>query len=1110
MNMNICKTLKHSALYLSLIAIIGGCDVTDDEIDGEGSTSQEGDAVVVDFPIAYIQRPVPVGLLDDDDTVMNILPENILEPSESRAGAVLVLKDRASVSAGSRIITEGIFPGIPGETPDDPTTEPLYDVRDLSANTDGSKLVFSMRAPLDENLDDDDPDQPTWNIWEYDLLNDTLTRVIESNILAAKGHDRFPIYLSNDDIVFSSSRQQNSRAMMPNLNRPQYTYVTEAEDDSRAFTLHRIDETRTEITQISYGKGHDIQPTLLNDGHILFLRGDDTSGRNGNRLSLYRMNPDGSDVSLYYGYHSDSGTSPDENSGALTKPIQMQDDRILVTFKPRETSLFGGDIYSVDGENYIDLTAPVASNLGATGPAETSLSVAEVILEAQSPHGYFNSAYPMYDGTNRLLVSWMPCLVQGYRINTYVQTVGTTDEDDDTPVQYFLIDVDGNYVDRDGDVIPAETDDSVAPPVPLPIVPVEITAEEITSLPCSSDTFENPEITPSEPQFGIWVYDLDSQTQDPVVIANELGTIYTEAIVLGSKPSSIFVADEIDDPTLRSELRDENLGVIHIRSVYDLDGVDTTPNGIIAMADPVATSPDTRPVRFVRFIEEANQPHEDDYNIDDNIVGGRTNNPGRSIVGYAQVHPDGSVKTKVPANTALSMEFLDINGRRVGGALGQRHRNWINVVPGEVRECNGCHTAASTSPHGRRDAEAESVNPGNINGLPFSNTLLTNHIGSPFANSSPPVSPNVGETMAEYFVRAKRSVSGEYDPLALSLDLQDIDDWTDPAVDGAVPSEPICVNYIDLPQPADPDDLIELESPVRLAKCSELVDANSDLISPQDGCFTQWEADCRIVIDYPDHIQPIFELTRVGIDPENGEQIDTTCINCHSTADPDGLVQVPAPGGDTPYQLDFMPYVSLKADQANNEFYFQSYDEFLFNGDDREELEVLNADGTDLEDKTALVFDANGVQQFQMTNLLDINGIETFEFLDLAGDTQCVSQADGDANPDFTQALNFDIDPAGVAINCLRFLCTSDDDSMEIFDIDGNCVEREPVIETLLQERYFSPNGANNGTNQKFFNAFGEGGAHANWLTPAEIKLFSEWLDMGGQYYNEIFKALDD
>jgi hypothetical protein len=42
--------------------------------------------------------------------------------------------------------------------------------------------------------------------------------------------------------------------------------------------------------------------------------------------------------------------------------------------------------------------------------------------------------------------------------------------------------------------------------------------------------------------------------------------------------------------------------------------------------------------------------------------------------------------------------------------------------------------------------------------------------------------------------------------------------------------------------------------------------------------------------------------------------------------------------------------------------------------------------------------------------------------------------------------------------------------------------------------------GANAST--AFFSKFDTGGTHAGYLTPAELRLIAEWLDIGAQYFN--------
>jgi hypothetical protein len=39
----------------------------------------------------------------------------------------------------------------------------------------------------------------------------------------------------------------------------------------------------------------------------------------------------------------------------------------------------------------------------------------------------------------------------------------------------------------------------------------------------------------------------------------------------------------------------------------------------------------------------------------------------------------------------------------------------------------------------------------------------------------------------------------------------------------------------------------------------------------------------------------------------------------------------------------------------------------------------------------------------------------------------------------------------------------------------------------------------------RFFSRFATGGTHAGYLSPAELRLISEWVDIGAQYFNNPF-----
>ncbi|MEJ0008501.1 MAG: hypothetical protein WDM77_19600 [Steroidobacteraceae bacterium] len=48
-------------------------------------------------------------------------------------------------------------------------------------------------------------------------------------------------------------------------------------------------------------------------------------------------------------------------------------------------------------------------------------------------------------------------------------------------------------------------------------------------------------------------------------------------------------------------------------------------------------------------------------------------------------------------------------------------------------------------------------------------------------------------------------------------------------------------------------------------------------------------------------------------------------------------------------------------------------------------------------------------------------------------------------------------------------------------------------------------NAGNARGSTQFFNEFATGGTHAGYLSPAELRVLSEWLDIGAQYFNNPF-----
>jgi hypothetical protein len=217
------------------------------------------------------------------------------------------------------------------------------------------------------------------------------------------------------------------------------------------------------------------------------------------------------------------------------------------------------------------------------------------------------------------------------------------------------------------------------------------------------------------------------------------------------------------------------------------------------------------------------------------------------------------VKIKVPANVAFQFSIVDANGRRISPV----HGNWLQLRPGETRECNGCHqpaTQANPQSHGRSGLFA-SVNPGApATGQPF------------FTGGLSTISPDQGETMAQ--ARARQSCSGSSSrcgDLNLSMAPTFTDVWTDPTQ-----------------RTPDPD-IINLS----------YADTSFTTLPPTmpTACNTTWASTCRIVINYTQHIQPLWDKVRQVVDPNtNAVLADNTCARagCHDTTDAMAAAMVPA------------------------------------------------------------------------------------------------------------------------------------------------------------------------------------------------------------------------
>jgi hypothetical protein len=249
-------------------------------------------------------------------------------------------------------------------------------------------------------------------------------------------------------------------------------------------------------------------------------------------------------------------------------------------------------------------------------------------------------------------------------------------------------------------------------------------------------------------------------------------------------------------------------------------------------------------------------------------------------------------------------------------------------------------------------------------GVPFSHTLAAPLTTMSGTTLEPFIPTAAGETMAQ--ARMGWSCANDHPPCAQMLPSVDViytDVWTDPAQ--ATPGTPIFYRY---------DDATQFTTPFPTSAL----------------CITAWAANCRIQINYPEHIQPLWDAPRPNPAVAG---VNHTCTQggCHSPVNAMGTAQEPAG------HLDL-----TKTASANDAQESTSYQQLLF------------------PHNTVIM----GVQQ-------------TF-------------------GP------------------------------------------------------YMNAGSANGGLSSQFLTRFAadSGTTHASYLSPSELRLLSEWLDIGAQYFNNPFDPM--
>ena len=548
MDTGLIKIARCIPAALLILSSISGC--TGGSSSGGNITlatsDQTGDPVVLEIPIAYIVRPLPESAAD------------LRDPLQFSPGAKLIVRERADTTADDIDVTRQIAAIVAVEEGVSADTITV-DIRGLESSYDGSSLIFAARAvaePVVANID-----RTTWNLWTFDLEKMEAQYLIPSRIKRNEGvetgggHDIAPHFLSDDRIVFSSTRHVASQARQLNEGRIQIFAPLAEGENQPAVVLHIYDPKLrdTEFKQISFNQGHDLDPVVLSSGEIVFSRWNNGSS---DHISLYRINPSGHTLSPLYGYHSQQ-TGTEGVAIEFTQARELDDGRLVSVVKSFSPDSFGGEIVIIDATAHSDLNQPLQIAQGSGALGHESLTETEIRTDGLlSRGGQYGSVYPLRDGTQRLLVTWSDCRIIDEQANTADQANPSA----------------GDY------------------------------------LPCTLQP-DNSDQAP--PLYGAWIYDPVADTQRPVVLGRE-GFLISEFIAAEPRdfPDLVPQADNFD-----ASLAIENSGRLLIDSVYDLDGIDNSPLGIAQHGHPGTAAYAERPARFLRVVQPVPIPDRDIFDI---------------------------------------------------------------------------------------------------------------------------------------------------------------------------------------------------------------------------------------------------------------------------------------------------------------------------------------------------------------------------------------------------------------------------------------------------------------------------------------------------------------
>ena len=364
--------------------------------------------------------------------------------------------------------------------------------------------------------------------------------------------------------------------------------------DEPAFVLHVMNADGSDIHQISFNQSHDLDPTVLDDGRVVFTRWDnarrprrneplhDASGRH--RTCSCSTAPTATTPAPTARDGPVPRPAPDAGRPACWSARSRSPRRARRRPARRSTSA-----------NYVENTQPTAPNAGVLpGPAQVP-ATANVVTDGRrvlSPGGRYQSAFPLRDGTGRMLVSWTP--------------------------------------------VPAARG-------------------QRRSCPARPSRLAATAATPAPPLYGIWIYDPRQRHPAAGGDAQSKASCITDIVALQPRALPPVLLDRVAGVDFDAGSRRPKASASSTSAASTTSTARTPrPGGIAALARPAADDGRRSARRASCASRRRSACRTATYATSDGSAFGVTSAFGmREILGYAPIEPDGSVRRQGAGQRAV-------------------------------------------------------------------------------------------------------------------------------------------------------------------------------------------------------------------------------------------------------------------------------------------------------------------------------------------------------------------------------------------------------------------------------------------------------------------------